>query len=126
VGDKFTSAAGPEMIALEVRRTIHAPAQQVFEAWTQPVHLKTWWGPRPVTCTYAEIDLRVGGSYRIANQFPDGSVVWILGKFEVVDAPHKLVYTWRTNPSLTTTPLVKRFADTLSRRRSVGAHARHC
>jgi uncharacterized protein YndB with AHSA1/START domain len=96
--DEFTSAAGSEITVLEVRRTIYAPVRQVFEAWTQPVHLKRWWGPRPVICIHAEIDLRVNGNYRIANQFPDGSVVWILGKFEVVEPPRKLVYTWRTNP----------------------------
>jgi uncharacterized protein YndB with AHSA1/START domain len=77
---------------------IYAPAEQVFEAWTQPMHLKKWWGPRPVTCVDAEIDLRVGGSYRIANQFPDGKLLWIFGQFEVVDPPHKLVYTWRIDP----------------------------
>ena len=93
------------MIALEVRRLIYAPAQRVFEAWTQPEHLKKWWGPRSVTCIHAEIDLRVGGSYRIANQFPNGSVVWILGNFEVIDEPRKLVYTWRTNPD---SPLFER------------------
>src|ERR1700757_3571139 len=86
------------MIVLEVRRTIDAPAQQLFDAWTQPIHLRQWWGPRPVKCAYAEIDLRVGGSYRIANEFPDGKVLWISGDFEVVDPPHMLVYTWLTNP----------------------------
>ena len=100
MGGEFTSPGEAEMIVLEVRRTIYAPAQQVFDAWTQPMHLRKWWGPRPVTCAHAEIDLRVGGSYRIANEFPDGSVLWISGKFEVVDPPRKLVYTWRTNREL--------------------------
>ena len=36
--------------------------------------------------------------YRIANQFPDGGVLWIFGEFEVVDPPHRLVYTWRVDP----------------------------
>jgi uncharacterized protein YndB with AHSA1/START domain len=44
------------------------------------------------------VDLRVGGSYRIANQMPDGTVLWIVGEFEVVDPPHKLVYSWRAGP----------------------------
>src|SRR5581483_4849399 len=85
-------------VKLVVRRTIHATPEQLFEAWTQPGHLKKWWGPRPVTCLDAEIDLRVGGVYRIANQFPDGSILWIVGEFEVVDPPHRLVYTWRVDP----------------------------
>jgi uncharacterized protein YndB with AHSA1/START domain len=82
-------------IALVVRRTIQASPERVFEAWTQPAHLRRWWGPRPVTCSDAEIDLRVGGSYRIGNLLPDGKVLWIAGEFEVVEPPHRLVYSWR-------------------------------
>jgi uncharacterized protein YndB with AHSA1/START domain len=91
---------GPESatITLVVRRTIHATAGELFGAWTQPEHLKRWWGPRHVRCVDAEIDLRVGGTYRIGNQLPDGKLLWIFGEFEVVDPPHKLVYTWRVDP----------------------------
>ena len=82
-------------IALVVRRTIRAPVERVFAAWTQPEHVRRWWGPKAVVCPEAQIDLRVGGAIRIANQFPDGSVVWIWGEFELVEAPVKLVYSWR-------------------------------
>jgi uncharacterized protein YndB with AHSA1/START domain len=87
----------PGNITLVVRRTIQATAEQLFAAWTKPEHLKRWWGPRPITCADAEIDLRVGGAYRIANRLPDGTLLWIFGEFEVVDPPFRLVYTWRTN-----------------------------
>ena len=86
---------GEDNITLVVRRTIRATTETLFAAWTEPEHLKRWWGPRPVTCVDAEVDLRVGGSYRIANQFPDGTLLWIVGEFEVVDPPNKLVYSWR-------------------------------
>jgi len=33
--------------------------------------------------------------YRIGNQLPDGGVVWISGEFELVESPHRLVYSWR-------------------------------
>lgn len=85
-------------ITLVVRRTIHATPEKLFAAWTEPEHLKKWWGPGPVTCADAEVDLRVGGSYRIANQMPDGTVLWIVGEFEIVDRPRKLVYSWRAGP----------------------------
>jgi len=57
-------------LTLVVRRTIGASPERVFDAWTKPERLRLWWGPRGVTCTAAEVDLRVGGRYRIANQFP--------------------------------------------------------
>jgi len=82
-------------IALIVRRTVKVSVERAFEAWTQPDQLRRWWGPRPVTCSEAEVDLRVGGAYRIGNLLPDGHVVWISGEFEAVDRPHRLVYTWR-------------------------------
>lgn len=84
-----------EGIVLVTRRTIRASAARLFEAWTQPEQLRRWWGPRPVTCSGAEVDLRVGGRYRIANALPDGKTLFIEGEFQVVEPPHRLVYTWR-------------------------------
>jgi uncharacterized protein YndB with AHSA1/START domain len=86
-------AAAP--VTLVVRRTIRASTERLFEAWTQPEQLKKWWGPASVECIDAEVDLRVGGRYRIANQFPDGKVLWIAGEFESIERPKRLVYTWR-------------------------------
>jgi uncharacterized protein YndB with AHSA1/START domain len=78
-----------------VRRWIKATAEQLFAAWTRPELLVRWWGPEGVSCPTAEIDLRVGGSYRIANRFRDGRLVWIEGTFEEIEPPRRLVYTWR-------------------------------
>jgi uncharacterized protein YndB with AHSA1/START domain len=83
------------MVTLVVRKTIRASVERLYTAWTDPAQLKLWWGPRGVQCTAAEIDLRIGGRYRIANQFPDGKILWITGEFESIEPPRKLVYTWR-------------------------------
>lgn len=96
-------------MTLEVRRTIQASAERLFAAWTQREHLKRWWGPGTVTCVDAEIDLRVGGAYRIANQFPDGRILWIAGEFEVVDPPKLLVYTWRAGEAAVSERVTVRF-----------------
>jgi uncharacterized protein YndB with AHSA1/START domain len=80
---------------LVMRRRINAIPEKLFAAWTQPTLLVRWWGPQGVACPAAEIDLRVGGSYRIANQFPDGKVIWIAGMFEVIEPPHRLTYSWK-------------------------------
>jgi uncharacterized protein YndB with AHSA1/START domain len=83
---------------LVVQRTVRAPVERCFDAWTRPEHLTRWWGPAGVSCPEASVDLRVGGAYRIANLFADGSTVWISGIFERVEPPSLLVYTWRTDP----------------------------
>ena len=93
--DSLTSRGGPAATRLEVRRTVNASPERLFATWTDADQLRQWWGPSAVTCPAAEVDLRVGGRYRIANRFPDGKTVWITGQFEVVAPPHKLVYTWR-------------------------------
>jgi uncharacterized protein YndB with AHSA1/START domain len=80
---------------LNLRRVIRAPREAVFAAWTEPELLKRWWGPGPITCPEAHVDLREGGAYRLANREPDGKIVWISGTFERVRAPEELVYTWR-------------------------------
>lgn len=84
-----------EGIVLVVRRTIWASAERIFDAWTKPEHLRVWWGPRPVTCSDASVDLRVGGRYVIANALPDGTTVVIEGVFRDIRRPRMLVYTWR-------------------------------
>jgi uncharacterized protein YndB with AHSA1/START domain len=91
------SAAGPsfEMVVLVVRKTIQATPERLFQAWTEPAQLQQWWGPEGVKCIDPEVDLRVGGRYRIGNQLPDGKVLWIAGEFEVIEPPHKLTYTWQ-------------------------------
>jgi uncharacterized protein YndB with AHSA1/START domain len=82
------------MSDIVIKRTIPAPPEKVFQLWTDPEQVKKWWGPKGVTCTEVQIDLRPGGSYRIANQFADGTVVWIHGSYELVEPPNQLRYTW--------------------------------
>jgi len=52
---------------LVVTRTINGPARIVFEAWTQPELLKRWWVPKSIGITLlsCELDVRVGGGYRL-------------------------------------------------------------
>lgn len=88
----------PHDTALIVRRRVGAAPERVFAAWTEPRHLARWWGPAPVTCAGADVDLRVGGAYRIGNRFPDGSELWITGVFERVERPTRLVYSWAHEP----------------------------
>lgn len=94
-----TQSAPQGDISLIVRRTIQAPVRRVFTAWTSPEHLCRWWGPKNVSCPSAEVDLRVGGRYRIANQFPDGKLVFISGEFTLIEPPHKLIYSWAIEPA---------------------------
>jgi uncharacterized protein YndB with AHSA1/START domain len=82
------------MVTLTVRRAIRASPDRLFRAWTTPEQLLLWWGPTGVACIGAQVDLRLGGHYRIGNRLPDGQTIWIAGDFEVVEPPNRLTYTW--------------------------------
>ena len=84
---------------LEVSRLIRADQDRVFSAWTDPAMIVQWWGAGGVKCTEAEVDLTVGGAYRIANHAPDGTTMWITGTFSQVNPPHDLAYTWAMEPT---------------------------
>lgn len=92
---------GVDPAVLCVRQYVRASREQVFEAWTDPSSIVHWWGPPGVTCTQAEVDLRVGGRFRIANKMPDGSTVWIAGVYEQVDRPRRLVHSWAVDSKAT-------------------------
>jgi len=96
----------PGTLVLVVRRTINADPERLFDAWTRSEELLAWWGPRPVRCTRADVDLRVGGRYRIDNLLPTGDLLTIEGEFTRVERPRKLVYTWRVAPGGTPPELV--------------------
>jgi uncharacterized protein YndB with AHSA1/START domain len=52
---------------LVVTRAFNAPARIVFQAWTQPELFKRWWVPKSIGLTVlsCEMDVRVGGGYRL-------------------------------------------------------------
>ena len=81
--------------SLHIERSVPASRERVFVAWTDPELFARWFTPPGGISDEAEIDLRPGGSYRIANQLPDGSTLWINGVFESVQRPSQLVFSWQ-------------------------------
>lgn len=78
-----------------IKRLIAAPAERIFAAWTQPELLKNWWGPPGSKVHSVEINLKIGGSYRIGIVQPNGEIYFVFGQYKEIDPPHKLTFTWR-------------------------------
>ena len=78
-----------------MKRVLPAPRARVFAACTEPDELAKWWGPHGFTSPSIELDVRVGGSYRIAMQPPDGELFHLSGEFLEVEPPARLAYTFR-------------------------------
>ena len=80
---------------VRIERTFDAPAEEVFDAWTNPAVMRRWFHCGPDWDTSeAEVDLRVGGKVRVVMQKPDGTEVEANGEYTVIERPHRLVMTW--------------------------------
>ncbi len=86
---------------LIIERTFKASPERIFDAFTDPAQLMEWWWPNGFSCPAAEVDLRVGGTYRIAMKWP-GSIPaeqqfshYLGGEYYEIDRPHRLVMSGR-------------------------------
>jgi len=80
---------------LVVTRTFDGPARLVFEAWTRPELFKQWWVPKSMGMSLlsCEMDVRVGGGYRLVFDLGDSKSMTFFGRYLEV-APHsRLVWT---------------------------------
>ncbi|MEX2252982.1 MAG: SRPBCC domain-containing protein [Thermoleophilaceae bacterium] len=82
---------------LHLRRTLPAPRDEVFAAWTEAARIPEWFGPAGRIAPRAEVDLRVGGRYRIEIQ--DGELVLsAVGRYLEIEPPERLVFTFGWEP----------------------------
>ena len=61
-----------DTLDLVLERTLNAPRDLVWKAWTNPEHLKRWFAPKPYEISELEMDLRPGGIFRLRMVGPDG------------------------------------------------------
>jgi uncharacterized protein YndB with AHSA1/START domain len=76
-----------------VTRVVRAAAADIFAAWTDPAAMAQWM--TPVGTATAEVDLRVGGRFRLvmANEHLR---IEHTGEYQVIEPPQLLVFTWRS------------------------------
>lgn len=78
---------------LEIRRHYPATPERVWRAWTNPQALSRWFGS-PGSVTTAELDVRVGGRWRITSAAPGGETHEVSGVYQEVVPHRRLVFTW--------------------------------
>lgn len=80
---------------LVVTRTINGPARLVFEAWAKPELFKQWWIPKSfgLTLVSCEMDVRVGGQYRLVLRRGDSPPMAFFGKYTEVTPHSRLAWT---------------------------------
>jgi uncharacterized protein YndB with AHSA1/START domain len=93
--DSRTKAERKSERELVVTRTFDAPARMVFEAWTKPELFQRWWAPKSFGVVFlsCELDVRVGGGYRLVMRHGDSKPMEFFGRYLEVTPPSRLVWT---------------------------------
>jgi uncharacterized protein YndB with AHSA1/START domain len=73
-------------------RLLNAPRELVFKVWTEPEHIKHWWGPNGFTNTIHEMNVSPGGIWRLIMHGPDGRDYPNKIEYIEVVEPERLVY----------------------------------
>jgi uncharacterized protein YndB with AHSA1/START domain len=76
-----------------ITREFDAPKHLVYKAWTTPELVERWWHARRGKVTLAEIDLRVGGTWRYVMVTDDGFEVAFHGEYREIVPNERIVST---------------------------------
>jgi uncharacterized protein YndB with AHSA1/START domain len=83
------------MTSLTLKRRLKARPAIVFDALSTPQGIAAWWGPDSGPVLLAEIDLRVGGRFRVRFRMLDGSEHESSGEYLEIVRPERLAMSWR-------------------------------
>ena len=89
----MTASAAADERVLSMVRMLEAPIERVFAAWTDPDQFGEWFGPHGMKTISCELDLRVGGTWRLQGEGLNMSRA-VSGKYLEVEPPRCLVFTW--------------------------------
>ena len=78
----------PEMV---ITRILNAPRDLVFRVWTEPEHIKHWWGPKGFTNTISKMEFRPGGIWEFVMHGPDGTDYPNVNEFVEIVRPERIV-----------------------------------
>jgi len=78
---------------ITLTRLFDAPPSLMFELFTRPEHLNRWWGPECFTASRAEVDLKVGGAWKLMMSGEPLGDGWVRGVYREIDPPVRLVFT---------------------------------
>ena len=82
--------------SLTLKRRLHAAPAKVWAAWTDPEKIAQWFGPAQTRdgSVRAELDVRVGGRFRVSFSTEDGEYHQVGGIYREVIPNEKLTFSW--------------------------------
>jgi uncharacterized protein YndB with AHSA1/START domain len=90
---------GSEELVLEIERVLPAAREKVFAAFVDPQELAKWWGPEGYAVASLDFEPRIGKTYRIQMQPPEGDPFHLTGEFREVEPPQRLAFTFVWEPA---------------------------
>lgn len=94
----FEMMSTPPEAEIVTTRTFKSPRKLVYKAWTDPDHLKNWWGPNGFTNMFNTFDLRVGGRWSFVMHGPEKGNYKNECTFAVIKEPELLVWDRQSQP----------------------------
>jgi uncharacterized protein YndB with AHSA1/START domain len=79
-------------------RVFNASKELLYRAWTEPEHLKNWWGPAGFTNTFHEFDLRIGGTWKFTMHGPEKGNYENEVVFIKIDKPNLIAWNRISQP----------------------------
>ena len=83
---------------LTISRLVNAPRSLVWDVWTQPEHIRHWWGPNGFRSSILEMDVQPGGVWDFIMHGPDGTDYKNKSVYKEVVKYEKLVYDHISGP----------------------------
>jgi uncharacterized protein YndB with AHSA1/START domain len=83
---------------LRITRILNAPRELVWEMWTDPDHIKHWWGPAGFTNSISKMEVKHGGEWEFIMHGPDGTDFKNKHIYKELVKPERIVLEHITSP----------------------------
>jgi uncharacterized protein YndB with AHSA1/START domain len=88
---------------IRISRVLNAPIDLVWEVWTNPEHIKNWWGPTGFTNTITKMEVKPLGEWDLVMHGPDGTDYKNKSVFKEIVKHKKIIYEHVSGPKFLAT-----------------------
>ena len=103
MSEKNKAVSNTEDREIKISRLLNAPIELVWHVWTNPDHIKNWWGPNGFSTTISKMEVKPGGEWNLIMHGPDGVDYVNKSVFTEVIKFKKLVYEHISHPKFVAT-----------------------
>jgi uncharacterized protein YndB with AHSA1/START domain len=96
---------------ISISQELNATREMVWEVWTNPDHIKNWWGPNGFTNTIFTMAVKPGGEWDFIMHGPDGTDYKNKSVFIEIIKPEKIVFNHISGPKFQATVTFEEQAD---------------